>query len=101
VHVDDKKKLKVKMRIFKNCFAESEKKTLGEEFLRRESVGWLSAKNSSPRVFLLLSAKNFFTESNFLRRELFFLLSAKSSSPRAQVLALTKEYYSRQRLRFP
>jgi hypothetical protein len=27
---------------------------------------------SSPRVFLLLSAKNFFTESCFLRRELLF-----------------------------
>jgi hypothetical protein len=42
--------------IFKKSFAESKKKTLGEEILR-----------SSPRVFFWLSVKKFSTESFILR----------------------------------
>jgi hypothetical protein len=48
------KNVKVKKRYFKKFFADSKKKTLGEEFLHREPDGLLSAQNSSPRVFLAL-----------------------------------------------
>jgi hypothetical protein len=41
----------VKSDYFKKFFAEKGKNTLGEEFLRRELISWLSAKNCSPRVF--------------------------------------------------
>jgi hypothetical protein len=64
VHVDGRKILKVKSDFFKKkFFAESQRKTLGEEILHREPAGLLSAKNSSLRVFSWLSAKNLFAES--------------------------------------
>jgi hypothetical protein len=76
VHVDDIKRLRVKS-VFLNFFAESEK-TLGEEILRREPVGLLSVKSSSPRVFF------FALGEEILCREHIFLLSPKRSSPRAR-----------------
>jgi hypothetical protein len=93
------KSLNVKSYFFLKKRSSRAKKTLVEEFLRREPVGLLSANNSSPRVFFALNeeylhreffwlaTKNIFTESFCLRREL-FLLSAKNSSPGAQGKAL-------------
>jgi hypothetical protein len=50
----------------KNFFTESKENTLGEEFLRRESVGWLSANI------------NFYSRQRDLRREHEIKLSPKN-----------------------
>jgi hypothetical protein len=55
----------------KQLFTETQKKTLGEEFLHQELVGLLSAKNFAEGFFFGLCRD-------------FFVLSVNNSSPRAQ-----------------
>jgi hypothetical protein len=55
-----KKKFSVKKKLSaKKFFAESKKNTLGEEFFTESKPAGSRRRNSSPRVFLLLSAKKF------------------------------------------